>query len=215
MRIHTKSNWQKLTHEAWGKELSHEVYDITGTLKFNNGRRIGKTTAKKILKAYWHKLDRIFFGKSANKGIGIERWVFAEYGELGDNLHFHFKAKAPTEPFFFCCVANTIWSKLHAQTSSQQLSEITPTINPLLSARYVSKSTRQFHFDEVGFSASHRNKTNIDIESFQTLAQAKRILNQINQKELTQAQQIVEQHIAKAEQRLQLRQIRTEARGAR
>lgn len=214
MRAQRKLNWQRLTHDGWSTELRHEDYNITGTLKFNNGRQIGKRTAQKLLKAYWHKLDRMFFGHAAKKGAGIERWVFAEYGELGDNLHFHFKAKAPTETFFFCCVANTVWSKFHNQTSSKQLSEITPTINPKNSALYVSKSTRQFHFDEAGFSASHRNKANTNIESFQNIAQAQRILNQISISELTEAQQIVKEHIAKAEKRIQLRQYKAEARGA-
>lgn len=208
-------NWKKLTHDSWANELSNKDYDITGTLKFHNGRRVGKAAANKLLKAYWHKLDRIFFGHAANKGVGIERWVFAEYGELGDNLHYHFKAKAPTELVFFCAVANIIWSRMNPQTAAQKFNEITPTIDPTKSALYVTKSTKQFYFDEVGFSASHQNKKPINIENFQTLAQAKRILNQAGITEITQAKQLIKDQIKQAQKRIQLRQNKSETLGVR
>lgn len=208
-------NWKKLTHEGWAKELANKDYDITGTLKFNNGRRVGKAAANKLLKAYWHKLDRIFFGHAADKGVGIERWVFAEYGELGDNLHYHFKAKAPTEPVFFCAVANIIWSEMNQQTSAQRFSEITPTIDPSKSALYVTKSTKQFHVDEVGFSASHQNKKPVNVEDFQTHAQAKRVLNHVSRDEIYQAINLVKDQIEQAQKRINLRQNKSEALGVR
>lgn len=215
MRIHYNLNWKKLTHEGWANELGNKDYDITGTLKFHNGRQVGKAAANKLLKAYWHKLDRIFFGHAVNKGVGIERWVFAEYGELGDNLHYHFKAKAPTEPVFFCAIANIIWSEMNRQTATQKFNEITPTIDPIKSALYVTKSTKQFYFDEVGFSASHRNTKIINIEDFQTLAQAKRIRNQANIAQINQATRLVEDQIEQAQKRIQLRQNKSETLGAR
>lgn len=215
MRVHYNLNWRKLTHDGWANELSNKDYDITGTLKFNNGRRIGKAAANKLLKAYWHKLDRIFFGSAAETGVGIERWVFAEYGELGDNLHYHFKAKAPTEPVFFCAVANIIWSGINQQTSAQRFSEITPTLDPNKSALYVTKGTKQFYFDEVGFSVSHQNKKPINIENFQTLEQAKRVLNQVSKDEIYQATNLVKDQIEQAQKRIQLRQNKSEALGVR
>lgn len=215
MHVHYNLNWRKLTHDGWAKELGNKDYDITGTLKFNNGRRVGKAAAHKLLQAYWHKLDRIFFGKAAKNGVGIERWVFAEYGELGDNLHYHFKAKAPTEPVFFCAVANLIWSEMNQQTAAQRFNEITPTIDPKKSALYVTKSTKHFHFDEVGFTASHRNKKPVNIEDFQTIEQANRVLNHIGIDEIYQAKNLVKDQIEQAQKRINLRQNKSEALGVR
>lgn len=147
--------------------------------------------------------------------MGIERWVFAEYGELGDNLHYHFKAKAPTEPVFFCAVANIIWSDINQQTAAQRFSEITPTIDPNKSALYVTKSTKQFYFDEVGFSASHRNKEAVNIENYQTPEQAQRVLNHISIEQIYQAKNLVEKQIEQAQSRIKLRQKKPEALGVR
>jgi hypothetical protein len=215
LQPHYNLNWKKLTHDGWANELSNKEYDVTGTLKFHNGRRIGKATANKLLTAYWHKLDRMFFGRQAKKGVGIERWVFGEYGELGDNLHYHFKAKSPTEPVFFCAVANTLWSNFDQQTASPKFNEITPTIDSKNSARYVTKSTKHFFFDEVGFKASHRNKRIINYKDFQTISQAKRIENQISIDEIRQAMCLVEDQIEQAKYRIKIRQQKSVVLGAR
>jgi hypothetical protein len=214
MRTQQNLNWKKATHDGWARELAQENYDITGTLKFSDGRRVGKNTASKLLGAYWYRIDKLFFGHAAKKGIGVERWVFAEYGELGDNLHFHFKAKSPTEPVFFCAIANLLWSNFDPQTASAKYNEITPTIDPVKSARYVSKGTRHFYFDELGFKASHQNSKKIDIKGFQTQAQAQRILNRFSYEEISQAMELVTAQAAQAQRKIEIRHIRADALGA-
>lgn len=215
MRTHYNLNWRQLTHDGWADELNKKDYDVTGTLKFNNGRRVSKTAANKQLIAYWNKLDRIFFGKSVKKGVGIDRWVFVEYGTCGNNLHYHFKARAPAEPVFFCAVANIIWSGMNPQTAALKFNEITPTIDSQRSAFYVTKGTKNFYYDAAGLVASHKNPNDTDIESYQTLAQAKRILYHTSHKNIEQAQQITAQHIVNAENRYQQRNKRAEALAAR
>lgn len=214
MRIYNKLNWKQLTHNAWSNELANLNYDVTGTLKFNDGRRIGKRTASKLLTAYWHRIDKLFFGHAAKKGVGVNRWVFAEYGELGDNLHFHFKAQAPCEPVFFCAIANLLWSSFDAQTASAKHNEITPTIDPLKSARYVSKGTKHFYFDELGFNASHRNQASINITNYQNKAQAQRVLHRFSKEKILQAMDFVSQQALEAEHKMKLRQIKAVASGA-
>ncbi|WP_071479150.1 hypothetical protein [Roseinatronobacter bogoriensis] len=159
-------------------------------------------------------MDKLFFGADAKKRIGVERWVFAEYGELGDNLHFHFKAKSPIEPVFFCAIANLLWSNLDNLTASAKYNEITPTIDAVKSARYVTKGTKHFYFDEIGFKASHRNNTNIDVENYQNIQQAKRIQNRFSFPKIIEAMDSVIQQAANAERNMKIRQTKAVASGA-
>ena len=208
-----KTNWQQRVSDQWQELLADDAYTITGTLKFNKGTLISSTAARNILKAYWHKLDRTFFGHAANKGIGIERWIFSEYGSTGDNLHFHFKAKAPIEPYYFCCIANVMWSKFNKHTSNGAQSWITPTVLHQRSSNYTVKDTRHFTIDTMGPTASHQNTTNINCRTFQNAAQAQRIINQASIEEITKAQKIVDWHIEQTAKKIFLRQRRTEVQG--
>lgn len=215
MQQHYRTNWQERVCNGWRTELAADEYNVVGTLKFNNGRTIDSTLARNILKAYWHKVDRTFFGHAADKGIGIERWIFSEYGSTGDNLHFHFKAKAPIEPYYFCCIANVMWQKFHKRTAGGIYNWITPTVLQANSSGYTVKDTRKFTYDMSGLEASHQNLTNINIMTFQNAAQAQRILNKASIEEITQAQQIVDWQIEETIRRIQLRKRRAEAQGAR
>lgn len=210
---HYSTNWQAKVTEGWQQALEDEAYNVTGTLKFNNGRTIGRTTAHQILNAYWHKLDRTFFGHAADKGTGIDRWIFSEYGKTGDNLHFHFKAKAPIEPYYFCCIANVLWSRFHHHTARGIYNWITPTLLTVKSARYTVKETRHFTYDVMGLAASHQNKQGTEIEAFQNASQAHRILNKLTLIDIEQAQQIVDWHIEETIKGIYQRQRRAEVRG--
>ena len=215
MQQHYKTNWSKQVSEAWQHLLADEAYTVTGTLKFNKGTMIGTTTASSILNAYWHKLDRTFFGHAADKGIGIERWIFSEYGSTGNNLHFHFKAKPPIEPYYFCCIANAMWTKFHQQTAGSIYSWITPTVLKKNSSGYAVKDTRHFTYDTMGLAASHQNNIFIDTSTFQNSAQAQRILNKVNLDEISKAQKIVDWQIEQTMQRIYQRQRRAEVQGTR
>lgn len=213
MQQNYKINWQHRVSDKWQEMLADEAYTVTGTLKFHKGTMISTTTARNILNAYWHKLDRTFFGHAANKGAGIERWIFSEYGGAGDNLHFHFKAKAPIEPYHFCCIANAMWSKFHRQTASNIYNWITPTILQTNSSVYAVKDTRHFTYDAMGLEASHQNKQFIDTSTFLNAAQAKRIIKKVSVDEIIKAQKIVDWQIQQTIQRIYQRQRRAEVQG--
>jgi hypothetical protein len=215
MQQNYKTNWQQRVSGKWQELLADDAYTVTGTLKFNKGTMIGTTTARNILNAYWHKLDRTFFGHAADKGIGIERWIFSEYGSTGDNLHFHFKAKAPIEPYYFCCIANVMWSKFHRQTASSKYSWITPTVLRTNSSGYSVKDTRHFNYDAMGLEASHQNEHALNISTFQNAAQAQRIINKVSIEEISKAQQIVDWQIEETIKRIYQRQRRAEVQGTR
>lgn len=207
--------WDRKVRSTWQQLLADQSYTVTGTLKFNNGSQIGRTTARKLLCAYWHKLDRTFFGPAANKGIGIDRWIFAEYGEDGNNLHFQFKAKAPIDPFHFCCIANLMWTKFDPQTSSSRKSWITPTLLHSNSASYTVKDTANRFCDNIGLAASHQNKTPVDVASFQNQAQCRRILNQVTLDEIIAVEATVNWHIKRTITGILNRQRNTELLGIR
>lgn len=215
MQQHYKTNWQQRVSDEWRELLADDAYSVTGTLKFNKGTMIGSTAARNILKAYWHKLDRTFFGHAADKGIGIERWIFSEYGSTGDNLHFHFKAKAPIEPYYFCCIANVMWTKFHRQTAGSIYNWITPTVLKANSAGYAVKDTRHLTYDAMGLEASHQNRQTLDISTFQNAAQAQRIINKASLDEISKAQPIVDWQIEQTIQRIYQRQRRAEVQGTR
>ena len=48
------------------QHLMAQDWDVFGTLKFVNGRTIGRETANTLLRSYWNKIDRVMFGKAAD-----------------------------------------------------------------------------------------------------------------------------------------------------
>ena len=55
--------------------LLTQEWNVFGTLKFVNGRTIGRQSAHKLLRSYWNKVDRTFFGKAAERqNMRLPRW---------------------------------------------------------------------------------------------------------------------------------------------
>ena len=76
--------------------LLEQDWDVFGTLKFVNGRTISSTTARKLLRAYWNRIDRVFFGHAAERqNTRVPRWCFAHEGSDAENFHVHFLLKSP------------------------------------------------------------------------------------------------------------------------
>jgi hypothetical protein len=77
--------------QALVQHLQEQDWDVFGTLKFVNGRTIGRKTANKLLRSYWNKIDRVFFGKAAERqDMRMPRWCFAHEGADSENFHVHF-----------------------------------------------------------------------------------------------------------------------------
>jgi len=212
---HYSINWRRAVHRSWTNELSQAHFNVTGTLKFVHAQSISSEAAHKTIKAYWHKLDRTFFGHAADKGMSIERWVFTELGKAGDNAHCHFKAHSPIDPFLFCCIANAMWANFNRHTAQGKKSWITPTQLNTQSAQYTTKGTRDFQFDPTGLASSRTNRHTVNYQSFENSAQAQRILNKVSVEQLEQARQAVEWQIAKTQRLILIRQRRAEVRGIR
>lgn len=206
-------DWNKRIQTAWQQELLKNNYDAVGVLKFNKGTAISSSTAETLYSAYWHKLDRMFFGRAADRGVCVERWCFAEGGKCGCNTHLHFVARAPFDTRLFCAVAAATWTNLHRYTSSYDYSWITPVQHTAGVSSYNSKETWWLRDDMAGLRCSRQNTTGTAYKAYENRAQAERILSRIGEAELTKAYEAVQRQTEKITQRRQLRQRLAELRG--
>ena len=206
-------DWRKSVHTAWRQQLLQGDYNTVGVLKFNKGTAVGLSTAQKLWCAYWRKLDRVVFGRAADKGAAVSRWCFVEGGEFGNNLHLHFVAQAPFETVAFCTVATALWSDFHTYASNTQYSQITPMQHNSAAVGYFSKETWLLKADVAGAECSRRAAPEFDCDSFQNQAQIQRIQAQITNTALDDAHTAVFRHILSTTERRQLRQRLAELRG--
>jgi hypothetical protein len=127
------------------KELMDDLltrdWNVFGTLKFENGRTIGRYNADKLLRRYWNKIDLTFFGKAAERqNIRVPRWCFAHEGSDSENLHVHFALLAPVADIKrSCCVLNAVWAQQHNQTAPMAKNWILPVNDRFKVASYLTK----------------------------------------------------------------------------
>jgi hypothetical protein len=120
--------------------LLAQEWDVFGTLKFVNGRTIGRESANKLLRSYWNKVDRTFFGKAAERqNIRVPRWCFAHEGSDSENFHVHFVMHSPLQNTeHMCCLLNAVWAQHHAQTAPLAKNWIMPAQDRPAIASYVT-----------------------------------------------------------------------------
>jgi hypothetical protein len=72
---------RKQERQALIDHLLTQDWNVFGTLKFVNGRTIGRSSADKLLRSYWNRIDRMMFGKAAaRQNMRVPRWCFAHEG---------------------------------------------------------------------------------------------------------------------------------------
>ena len=99
---------RKQERQALIDHLLAQDWNVFGTLKFVNGRTIGRSSADKLLRSYWNRIDRMFFGKAAERqNMRVPRWCFAHEGSDSENYHVHFVLKAATLTWITCAVCST------------------------------------------------------------------------------------------------------------
>ena len=98
---------RKQERQALIEHLLAQDWNVFGTLKFVNGRTIGRSSADKLLRSYWNRIDRMFFGKAAERqNMRVPRWCFAHEGSDSENYHIHFALQAPIPDVdHMCCIA--------------------------------------------------------------------------------------------------------------
>ena len=131
---------RKQERQALIEHLLTQDWDVFGTLKFVNGRTIGHKTANTLLRSYWNKIDRVFFGKAAERqNMRLPHWCFAHEGSDSENFHVHFVMKnALNNTESMCCLLNAIWVQHHAQTAPLAKNWIMPVQDRATVASYVT-----------------------------------------------------------------------------
>ena len=121
--------------------LVEQDWDVFGTLRFVNGRTIGRDTADKLLRSYWNRVDRVFFGHAADRqNMRVPRWCFAHEGSDRENFHIHFILKSPiVDTERACCALNALWAQHHKQTGPMTKNWIMPVIDRWEVANYVTR----------------------------------------------------------------------------
>ena len=100
---------RKQERQALIDHLLTQDWNVFGTLKFVNGRTIGRSSADKLLRSYWNKMDRMMFGKAAERqNMRVPRWCFAHEGSDHENYHVHFVMKSAPNNTRACAVYSTL-----------------------------------------------------------------------------------------------------------
>ena len=98
---------RKQERQALIEHLLAQDWNVFGTLKFVNGRTISRSSADKLLRSYWNRIDRMFFGKAAERqNKRVPRWCFAHEGSDSENFHVHFALQAPIPDVDQCAVSS-------------------------------------------------------------------------------------------------------------
>ena len=131
---------RKQERQALIEHLLAQDWNVFGTLKFVNGRTIGRSSADKLLRSYWNRIDRMFFDKAAERqNMRVPRWCFAHEGSDSENYHIHFALQAPIPDVdHMCCVLNAVWAQHHAQTAPLAKNWIIPVQDRSAVASYVT-----------------------------------------------------------------------------
>jgi hypothetical protein len=131
---------RKQERQALIEHLLTQDWDVFGTLKFVNGRTIGRKAANTLLRSHWNKIDRVFFGKAAERqNMRVPRWCFAHEGSDHENFHVHFVMKnALKNTQRMCCLLNAVWAQHHAQTAPLAKNWIMPVQDRAAVASYVT-----------------------------------------------------------------------------
>jgi ribosomal protein L25 (general stress protein Ctc) len=131
---------RKQERQALSEHLLAQDWDVFGTLKFVNGRTIGRHGANKFLRSYWNKIDRVIYGKAAERqNMRVPRWCFAHEGSDSENFHVHFVIKSALhDTQSMCCLLNAVWAQHHTQTAPLAKNWIMPAQDRAAVARYVT-----------------------------------------------------------------------------
>ena len=131
---------RKQERQALVQHLLAQDWNVFGTLKFVNGRTIGRASANKLLRSYWNKIDRVIYGKAAERqNMRVPRWCFAHEGADYENFHVHFVMPSPLQDTeHMCCLLNAIWAQHHTQTAPLVKNWIMPVKDRAAVTSYVT-----------------------------------------------------------------------------
>lgn len=205
-------NWGKKIAENSIKKIVNGPYDVTGVLAFKDGERICREKAIKLFDAFFHKADRVFFGRAADKGYGINRLCFLEFGKSQKCIHVHFVAQSMIDPVVFSAILNVLWNTLDDDTADLKSNWITPIHDKQAIAEYVTKEMWRFRDDSIVINCDHRNDDPDAYKSFDVEARMLRLANHLDADLLEQALDKVPVHMISIRERSKARQKTKEAK---
>ena len=183
---------RKQERQALIEHLLTQDWNVFGTLKFVNGRTIGRDSADKLLRSYWNKIDRLMFGKAAERqNMRVPRWCFAHEGGDTENYHIHFALQAPIlDVDHMCCVLNAVWAQHHAQTAPLAKNWIMPVTYRAAVASYLTREYWRLGSDTFLDAVSWDDRAAANaFKDYNHLKQANRLSRAVSQLWLRQAQQ--------------------------
>ena len=190
---------RKQERQALIDHLLTQDWNVFGTLKFVSGRTIGRSSADKLLRSYWNRIDRMFFGKAAERqNMRVPRWCFAHEGSDHENYHVHFVMKsAPNITESMCCLLNAVWAQHHAQTAPLAKNWIMPVQDRTAVASYVTHEYWRMGSDTILDKLSWTVEqsyylTDHALDEHYTQQQAQRIQRAASPLWLRQAQQALD-----------------------
>lgn len=173
------------------KHLLAQPWNVFGTLKFVNGRTIGHNTADLLLRSYWNRIDRMFFGRAAERqGIRVPRWCFAHEGSDAENFHVHFALLSPLgDVAHTCAVLNAIWTQHHPQTAGLDKNWVMPVISRSRVANYLTREYWRLGSATLLDHISCQNRDFAEMAKYTGEQQTDRIRRAVSPLWLRQAQQ--------------------------
>ena len=197
---------RKQERQALVQHLLAQDWNVFGTLKFVNGRTIGRQTAKKLLRSYWNNVDRIIYGKAAERqNLRVPRWCFAHEGADHENFHIHFVMPSPLQDTeHMCCLLNAVWAQYHKQTAPLAKNWIMPAQDRAAVASYVTHEYWRMGsdtiLDELCWGAEQSNLlTQHSLNEHYAQQQGQRITRAASPLWLRQAQQALNDQKARYE----------------
>lgn len=191
------ADWRRERQELM-THLLEQDWDVFGTLKFVDGRTIGSTTANKLLRSYWNRVDRVFFGHAAERqNIRVPRWCFAHEGSDSENFHIHFVLKSPiAETEHACTVLNAIWAQHYQQTGPIEKNWVMPVISRWGTVNYVTREYWRIGSATVLDDISWDGTNSVEMAKYEHDAQRHRIQRAASPIWLRQAQQALTAQLA-------------------
>ena len=192
---------RKQERRALVQHLLAQDWNVFGTLKFVNGRTIGREAANKLLRSYWNKVDRIIYGKAAERqNMRLPRWCFAHEGSDQENFHVHFVLKAATpDTEQICCLLNAVWAQHHKQTAPLANNWIMPLQDSKAAAGYVTHEYWRIGSDTILDNLCWDQTLSDSTAQFAHEQQAYRIRRAASPLWLRQAQQALDTQKARYE----------------
>ena len=183
------------------QHLLAQDWDVFGTLKFVNGRTIGRHSANKLLRSYWNKMDRVIYGKAAERqNMRLPRWCFAHEGSDHENFHVHFVMKSALhDTQSMCCLLNAVWAQHHVQTAPLAKNWIMPVQDRAAVASYVTHEYWRMGSDTILDKLCWDQTSPNTIVQFAHEQQAQRLSRAASPLWLRQAQQALDDQQARYE----------------